>query len=98
MAALEATRLAPAGPLPPEVDRATLLGLLDASTFSYFHQVGTCRMGRVGDQTAVVDPHLRLQGVAGLRVCDASVMPTIVRGNTYLGCVMLAERLAAMMA
>ena len=57
-----------------------------------WHPVGTCKMGR--DALAVVDPHLKVYGVEGLRVADASVMPTVPSGNTYAGCVMIAEKLA----
>lgn len=57
-----------------------------------FHPVGTCRMGRTGDPAAVVDPQLRVHGVAGLRVVDASVMPTITSGNTNAPVMMIAER------
>jgi choline dehydrogenase len=59
---------------------------------SYHHQVGSCKMGQ--DDMAVVDPHLRVYGVAGLRVADASVMPTIVTGNINTGVVMIAEKAA----
>ena len=58
------------------------------NTISYFHMVGTCPMG------PVLDADCRVHGIANLRVADASVMPTIPRGNTYLGCVMVAERVA----
>ena len=63
-----------------------------------FHPVGTCKMGRAGDQTAVVDSHLRVRGVGGLRVVDASVMPTITSGNTNSPTLMMAERAAAWIA
>ena len=61
-----------------------------------FHPVGTCRMGRRADPDAVVDAHLRVIGVDGLRVVDASVMPTITSGNTNSPTLMIAERAAAM--
>ena len=57
-----------------------------------FHPVGTCKMGRADDPTAVVDTQLRVRGIEGLRVIDASVMPTITSGNTNAPVMMIAER------
>ncbi|MEO3417004.1 GMC family oxidoreductase N-terminal domain-containing protein [Roseovarius sp. CAU 1744] len=72
-------------------DLARLAGDI-ASTI--FHPVGTVKMGREDDETAVLDPHLRLKGVAGLRVVDASVMPEITSGNTNSPTIMIAEKAA----
>jgi choline dehydrogenase len=59
-----------------------------------FHPVGTTKMGRADDPLAVLDSHLRVRGVAGLRVVDAGVMPTITSGNTNSPTLMLAEKAA----
>ncbi|MBQ0959819.1 GMC family oxidoreductase N-terminal domain-containing protein [Ideonella sp. 4Y11] len=74
-----------------DADLARLAG--DIGT-TIFHPVGTCAMGRDDDPAAVVDSRLRVRGVAGLRVADASVMPRITSGNTNSPTLMIAERAA----
>lgn len=57
-----------------------------------FHGVGSCRMGPASDTTSVVDPHLRVHRVPGLRVIDSSIMPILVNGNTNAAIIMIGER------
>ena len=75
-----------------DAELATMAG--DIGT-TIFHPVGTCKMGRDGDPLAVLDARLAVRGVAGLRVADASAMPSITSGNTNAPTLMLAERAAA---
>jgi choline dehydrogenase len=73
---------------------ADLLAYARATGTTVFHPTSTCRMG--ADPAAVVDERLRVHGFGGLRVIDASVMPTLVSGNTNAGIVMIAEKGADM--
>ncbi|XP_064614290.1 uncharacterized GMC-type oxidoreductase Mb1310-like [Liolophura sinensis] len=59
-----------------------------------YHHSGTCKMGTMSDPTAVVDPQLRVKGITGLRVADASIMPEITAANTNATCVMIGEKAA----
>jgi choline dehydrogenase len=77
--------------LPPPGSRAEH-EFIAAQATTVWHPVGTCKMGR--DPMAVVDPELRVHGVRGLRVADASIMPTIPRGNTNAPSIMIGERAA----
>ncbi|MGX1810072.1 GMC family oxidoreductase [Nocardia sp. NPDC055321] len=83
-------------PGPRFADPAALRRELPHRIHSVYHPVGTCRMGV--DEGAVVDPRLRVRGVDGLRVADASIMPTITGGNTNAPALMIGEMCAAFMS
>ena len=75
-------------------DRARLREHVLANVAGMFHPAGSCRMGRADDPQAVVDAAGRVHGVAGLRVVDASVMPTVPAANTNVPVIMVAEKIA----
>jgi len=77
-------------------DEASLAKAAGDIGTTIFHPVGTAKMGRPNDANAVVDERLRFYGIAGLRIADASVMPTITSGNTNTPTAMIAEKGAAM--
>ena len=82
---------------PTDAELATDEGLDDwmlRNVSTSFHISCTCKMGVAGDPMAVVDQHLKVRGVEGLRVADASVMPDVVRANTNVTTMMIAERAA----
>lgn len=82
--------------VPPHATDAQLGEVVARHADTIYHPVGTCRMG--SDARAVVDTELRVRGVTGLRVVDASVMPTLIGGNTNAPTVMIAERAADFIA
>jgi choline dehydrogenase len=84
----------PGASIHDEADLAQAAGQIGTTIF---HPVGTCRMGPADDPGAVVDARLRVHGLRGLRVIDASIMPTITSGNTNAPTLMIAEKGAAMM-
>ena len=82
-------------PGPAFADRAALAREIPNRATTVYHPVGSCRMG--SDERAVVDPQLRVRGIDGLRVADASIMPSITGGNTNAPAMMIGERCAALM-
>jgi choline dehydrogenase len=91
MAPMQATEIAPG------TSRTTDDEILDwvrQAAETTYHPVGTCRMG--ADPMAVVDAQLRVRGIAGLRVADASIMPTLTSGNTNAPSIMIGEKAADM--
>jgi choline dehydrogenase len=88
-----------AGEVAPGIDRdddEALRKYASSTVASYFHPVGTCTMGR--DERAVVDTRLRVHGLDGLRIVDASIMPTIPSANTNATVYAIAERAAELIA
>jgi len=86
---------APAGDHPAENDEKALIEYARTYGYGIFHGAGTCAMG-VGED-AVVDPQLRVRGVAGLRIADASIMPRIISGNTNATAIMIGEKASALL-
>jgi choline dehydrogenase len=76
--------------------RDELVDFARRSVLTYHHQVGTCKMGV--DAGAVVDPELRVYGLSGLRVADASIMPAVTSGNTHAPAMMIGEKAADLVA
>ncbi len=88
--AFDAYRGVPIDPPRSDLSDEELSAFVRAKAETVYHPIGTCRMG--SDAQAVVDPELRLNGLEGLRVVDASVMPTLIGGNTNAPTIMIAER------
>jgi choline dehydrogenase len=80
---------------PGKLDRGELNQFIRNGLVTFWHQCGTARMGR--DKTSVVDGRLKVHGVQGLRVADASVLPRVTTGNTMAPCVVIGERAAALL-
>ncbi|MFA5910923.1 MAG: GMC family oxidoreductase N-terminal domain-containing protein [Vicinamibacterales bacterium] len=88
---LRADELLPGPAMKSDADLATFVR---RDTDTIYHGAGTCRMGPAADARAVVDPALRVRGVQGLRVADASIMPDVVNATTHAACVMIGEKAA----
>ena len=82
------------GPGPEAQSDEEILAFIRKKSETIYHPVGTCKMGDINDVMTVVNPELKVKGVKGLRVVDASVMPTLVGGNTNAPTIMIAERCA----
>ncbi|MDQ0992599.1 choline dehydrogenase-like flavoprotein [Streptomyces sp. V3I7] len=79
-------------------DDETLSELLRKAHHTVYHPAGTCRMGAADDELAVVDPELRIRGLEGVRVVDASVFPTLPAVNPMIGVLMVGEKAAELLA
>ena len=75
-----------------KLDKAEMADFIRDGATTYFHEVGTCQMGK--DKSAVVDAKLRVNGVRRLRIADASIMPKIASVATMATCVLIGERMA----
>ena len=91
MAPLQVEELAPGDPRQTDDE---IIEWVKAAAETTYHPVGTCKMGQ--DEMAVVDERLRVRGLQGLRVADASIMPTLTSGNTNAPSIMIGEKAAAM--
>ena len=92
--AMAEMRLTEIGPGPARVTDEEILDWVRQVAETTYHPVGTCKMGN--DPMAVVDPELRVHGIDGLRIADASIMPTLTSGNTNAPCIMIGEKCAQM--
>jgi choline dehydrogenase len=84
-------------PGPTVKSDAELAAFVRRDSDTIYHGAGTCKMGPAGDATAVVDPALRVRGVQGLRVADASIMPEVVNAPTHAAAVMIGEKAALLL-
>jgi choline dehydrogenase len=82
------------GPGPQAQSDEAILDFIRKKSETIYHPVGTCKMGKAEDPTTVVDENLHVKGIRGLRVVDASVMPSLIGGNTNAPTIMIAERIA----
>ena len=92
--ALAPLQMTEVGPGPERESDEAILDWVRQVGETTYHPVGTCKMGQ--DPRAVVDARLRVHGIGGLRVADASIMPTITSGNTNAPSIMIGEKCAAM--
>jgi choline dehydrogenase len=91
MTSFQVSEVAPGADLTTDGE---ILGWVKKAAETTYHPVGTCKMG--SDPMAVVDAQLRVHGIAGLRVADASIMPTLTSGNTNAPSIMIGEKAADM--
>ena len=75
---------------------AALRDFVAKAASTYYHPAGTCKMGAGADPEAVVDPQLRVRGLDGLRVADASIMPSLVSANPNAAITMIGAKAAAL--